>query len=282
MPRSCRHPRLMVDALIGSLDHARRNRSINPQEMIIVAAGRAFQHRKILAAVGGTIDRDVGQIDRVRIIRIHGDAAEIPGAAGRCAYRCRHVLQVAPRVVGTKQASAATASISSVNRRPSVPRATATPARCHGLSGRPLPVSCVQWSPAVGGFIKPAARPPEGGYLLQGGAAHARSPRRSLADSRAPSPGPPRRCPDLCPESSASSVRRRSSEIRRALRSVRRRARARPHTRCRDYSDRTTIWPICLRVGEADVRPRLAGVGGLVDSVAEARSDRMSASPVPA
>src|SRR5260370_38157609 len=70
-----------ADALIGGLDHARGVFRIDPQRMIVVAAGRTFQHGEGFAAVGGTIDCDVRQVYDVGIAWIDGDATEVPGAA---------------------------------------------------------------------------------------------------------------------------------------------------------------------------------------------------------
>src|SRR5262249_52274531 len=69
-----------ADALIGGLNYARRVARIDPDEVIVVAARRSFEHRERLAAVSRTVDRRVRNVHGVGIVRIHGQAAEIPGA----------------------------------------------------------------------------------------------------------------------------------------------------------------------------------------------------------
>src|SRR2546422_3151002 len=65
-------------ALIAAENHALRFIGINPQKMIIVAAGRAFDGREALPAIARTIERSVGHINCVRIFRGHGDIAKVP------------------------------------------------------------------------------------------------------------------------------------------------------------------------------------------------------------
>src|SRR5262249_48694638 len=48
------------------------------KRVIVIPAGRAFDCRKSLAAVRGTIDGDVRQVDGVGILGIDSDFAEVP------------------------------------------------------------------------------------------------------------------------------------------------------------------------------------------------------------
>src|SRR5207245_7308010 len=61
---------------------ARRARGIDPQLMIVVPARLSLEDAERLAAVGGLEERYVGHVDDVLVLGIHGDAAEVPAAAG--------------------------------------------------------------------------------------------------------------------------------------------------------------------------------------------------------
>ena len=67
-------------ALVGAEDHAARIGRIDPQLVVIVAARRALQRQERLSRVGRPVQRHVAGIDRVRILRIHRHAAEVPAA----------------------------------------------------------------------------------------------------------------------------------------------------------------------------------------------------------
>src|SRR5712692_10216618 len=67
--------------LIAAENHALRFIGINPQKMIIVAAGRAFDGREALPAIARTIERSVGHINCVGIFRVHGNVGKIPAAS---------------------------------------------------------------------------------------------------------------------------------------------------------------------------------------------------------
>ena len=49
--------------------------------MVVVTAGSASYRFEILAAIGGTIKRNVGNVDEVRILWIASHFAEVPAAA---------------------------------------------------------------------------------------------------------------------------------------------------------------------------------------------------------
>ena len=55
---------------------------IDPELVIVVAAGRAAHDGDRFAAIIGAIERDVRHVDDVGVIRIDGDAHEVPATAG--------------------------------------------------------------------------------------------------------------------------------------------------------------------------------------------------------
>src|SRR5262249_29828704 len=67
-------------ALVAAKDHTLRIGRINPHGVIIVAAGSAFDGDKSFARVGGAIDGNVGNVNRVRVFGIDVKLAEIPHA----------------------------------------------------------------------------------------------------------------------------------------------------------------------------------------------------------
>src|ERR1019366_123495 len=71
-----------VGALVGAQQHAPRFGGVDPQDVIIVAARRAFEDAEGLAAIGGAKQGDVGDEQGVGVVRVHSDIAEIPGALG--------------------------------------------------------------------------------------------------------------------------------------------------------------------------------------------------------
>ena len=68
-------------SLIRSENHAGGIFRVDPDLVVVVASGRAANDGDGLAAIFGAVERDVGHIDDVRILRIDGDSAEIPGTA---------------------------------------------------------------------------------------------------------------------------------------------------------------------------------------------------------
>ncbi len=66
--------------LIAGDDHAFRIFWIDPELVVVVAAGRAFDWRPCLPGVAGPVDRRIHHIDHVRILRIDSDFLEIPAA----------------------------------------------------------------------------------------------------------------------------------------------------------------------------------------------------------
>jgi len=69
-------------ALIRRQDHVRGISRINPELVIIVAAGGAANDRNRLAGIIRAVERDVRDVENIWILRIDGDVAEVPGAAG--------------------------------------------------------------------------------------------------------------------------------------------------------------------------------------------------------
>src|SRR5258708_6881522 len=65
-------------ALIAAKDHALRIAGIDPQSVIVIAAGRALDGHKVLACVSGAIDGNVGQVNGVGIFGINREFAEVP------------------------------------------------------------------------------------------------------------------------------------------------------------------------------------------------------------
>src|SRR5205085_5497651 len=67
-------------ALIAADDHAVWIVGINPELMIIVAAGRAFDRRPLLAAISPSIDGRVRHVNSISVLRVGGDFLEVPTA----------------------------------------------------------------------------------------------------------------------------------------------------------------------------------------------------------
>src|SRR5207244_2992795 len=61
-------------------DHAVGIVRINPELMIIVAAGRAFDRRPLLAAISRSIDGRVRHVNRISVLWIGNDLLEVPTA----------------------------------------------------------------------------------------------------------------------------------------------------------------------------------------------------------
>ena len=68
-------------ALVAAKNHPLRIAGINPQSVIVIAAGRALDGDKSFSRIRGAIDGDVRNIDGVRIFGIDVNFAEIPKAA---------------------------------------------------------------------------------------------------------------------------------------------------------------------------------------------------------
>src|ERR1700752_5456453 len=64
--------------LVARDDHSFWIVGIDPELMIVVAAGRAFDRRPRFAGVGRTIHRRIHHIDHVGVLRIDTDLFEIP------------------------------------------------------------------------------------------------------------------------------------------------------------------------------------------------------------
>src|SRR5215467_8752248 len=66
-------------SLVGSEYHSRRIFGVDPDLVIVVAAGRTAHNRNRLASVFRAIQCNVGNIQNVRITRVDGYAVEVPG-----------------------------------------------------------------------------------------------------------------------------------------------------------------------------------------------------------
>src|SRR6266705_3562718 len=67
--------------LVAGDNHAQRVFRRNPNTVIVVAAGGAFEGGKTLAAIGGLVHRCVGHENDLGIFWVHGDSAEIPSSS---------------------------------------------------------------------------------------------------------------------------------------------------------------------------------------------------------
>ncbi len=67
--------------MIAGEHHAVAIFGVDPELVVIVAAGRAFDGSESLAAVGGHVSGGVDHISAVGVGRVDGDAAEIPATA---------------------------------------------------------------------------------------------------------------------------------------------------------------------------------------------------------
>ncbi len=104
--------------------------------------------------------------------------------------------------------------------------------------------------------------------LRYSSAAAARAPRRRCSDCSDRCGRRSRSCTRPCRAPSGTSCRRRSSERSRAPRSDRTDGRARRRRAGSDRAGSTSIIAIICVSSQAEMRPRLAGVGRLVDAVA--------------
>src|SRR5437870_1925197 len=85
-------------ALVAAHDHARRAPGIDPQLMVVVPTRLSLQHGERLASVRRLEQRHVGYVHDVGVLGIHGDAAEVPVAAGKARIAPRE-LPARPTVV---------------------------------------------------------------------------------------------------------------------------------------------------------------------------------------
>ena len=70
-------------SLVRSEDHAGGISGIDPKLVIIIAAGRAAQHRNCLPSILRSVESDIRHIDHIGIVRIDRDAVEVPCPAGQ-------------------------------------------------------------------------------------------------------------------------------------------------------------------------------------------------------
>src|ERR1044071_1599280 len=78
---SCAAVNAYARALVTAKDHPLRIAWIDPECVIVVAAGCAFDSDKSFSCIGGAVNRDVGDIHGVRIFGIDVNFAEIPQAS---------------------------------------------------------------------------------------------------------------------------------------------------------------------------------------------------------
>ena len=70
-------------SLVRAQHHAGGIFRINPELVIVITAGRAAQDRDCLPTILGLVERDIRHVDHVGILRIDGDAIEIPRSTGK-------------------------------------------------------------------------------------------------------------------------------------------------------------------------------------------------------
>ena len=144
------------NSLIAGQNHAGRIVGVKPQAVVIIAAGSALDGVKSFPAVGGSIRRGITHIDYIRILAIHGDAAEIPSPSpnawvgiGQSPVRARVIGAIDAALFRVRQkVNAAGLSGCHGNAHPS------EPVRRQAVPGDLLPIV-----PAIRRFVEPAARP---------------------------------------------------------------------------------------------------------------------------
>src|SRR6185437_12626381 len=94
--------------LIGADQHAVAIGRVNPHVVVVFAAGRALERSERLAAVGRAVQRRGNGVHDVGVLRIHPDAATVGAlAVGDAGVIAGHVLPGGAAVVGAEQAGAA-------------------------------------------------------------------------------------------------------------------------------------------------------------------------------
>src|SRR5205807_5242508 len=91
-------------SLVRAENHACRIFRIDPKLVIVVSARRAAYNRNCLATIFGAIERDIRHVEDIGIVRIDGDAVEIPGTTRKSRVGVREKPGVAS-IIGTIQAS---------------------------------------------------------------------------------------------------------------------------------------------------------------------------------
>src|ERR1039457_5424441 len=77
---------------------------IDPDGVVVVAAGRALDGRKVLASVGGSVGRSVGHIDHIFLSRIDAHAGKVVAASNNAFFGI-HELPAFAGIVGTINAA---------------------------------------------------------------------------------------------------------------------------------------------------------------------------------
>ena len=95
-------------ALIAGHDHAGRIGGVDPQRVIVVAAGRSFIGIEGAAAVFGTVERCLGDVDHVGIRGIEKHPAEV--AAALNAGVVRALAPVRAAVIGAIESASLAAA----------------------------------------------------------------------------------------------------------------------------------------------------------------------------
>src|SRR6267154_1803263 len=89
-------------SLVATENHPPRLIGINPQFVIVVAPGRAFESCKRLPSVARLVSCGVRNIDSVRILGVHAELSEVPPAPPDAPVS-RNPLPTLPAVVRTKK-----------------------------------------------------------------------------------------------------------------------------------------------------------------------------------
>src|SRR5262249_10377415 len=76
-------------ALVAAKDHSLWVGGINPERVIVVAAGRTLDGDEGFPGVGGAVQRDIRNVDRIRVLGIDIEFAEVPHASANAGISSR-------------------------------------------------------------------------------------------------------------------------------------------------------------------------------------------------
>src|SRR3984885_15207789 len=156
-------------ALIAAENHARGVVGSDPQSVVIIAAGSAFYRFEIFSAVGGAIERGVGDVHYVWVARIRGDTAEIPAALPDARVR-RRAARISAGVVGATDAAFARVN-ETVNAVAVVARGDCDSDAAQTFAGETVTGDLTPGDAVVGGFVEAAAGAAGGRVNIPGRAA---------------------------------------------------------------------------------------------------------------
>ena len=91
-------------ALIAREQEDLRILGVDPDGVVIIAAGRAFDGGERMTAIGGAVGGSVADVDGVFVIRRDADPGEIEAASPDALFIV-HALEIFAGVVGTKKPS---------------------------------------------------------------------------------------------------------------------------------------------------------------------------------